>query len=152
MKKFLMGCAVAATVTLSPTSEAKSPARDTVLLNEPPAIEHVVGIASWYGEKFHGRPTASGEPYDMNGFTAAHWGFPLGTRVRVTNLKNNRVVTLRINDRGPSIPGRMLDVSKAAAISLGFLRAGLTPVRVEVIARPAPKNVQPRPAPAPVAF
>lgn len=92
-----------------------------------------VGMASWYGASFQGRPTASGEPFDMNALTAAHPSLPFGTRVRVTNLANGRSVVLRINDRGPYKKRRIIDVSRRAAAHLGFLRAGLAKVRVEVI-------------------
>jgi rare lipoprotein A len=95
-----------------------------------------VGVASWYGEDFHGNPTANGEVYDMNGLTAAHRELPMGTRVRITNLLNRKSVTVRINDRGPAIPGRMIDVSMAAAKNLGFLRAGLAPVQMEIVKTP----------------
>jgi len=92
-----------------------------------------VGVASWYGARFHGRTTASGEPYDMNAMTAAHPKLPFGTKVRVTNLDNGRSVVLRINDRGPFVKPRIIDVSRHAAEHLGFLGAGLAKVRVEVI-------------------
>jgi len=92
-----------------------------------------VGVASWYGGKFHGRTTASGEPYDMNAMTAAHPSLPFGTKVRVTNLENGRSVVLRINDRGPFAKRRIIDVSRHAAEDLGFLGAGLAKVRVEAI-------------------
>ena len=89
------------------------------------------GVASWYGEPFHGRRTASGEVYDMNALTAAHPTLPLPTRVRVTNLENGRSVVLRINDRGPFVGGRILDASRRAAQALGFYRQGTARVRVE---------------------
>jgi rare lipoprotein A len=92
-----------------------------------------VGVASWYGGKFHGRTTASGEPYDMHAMTAAHPSLPFGTKVRVTNLENGRSVVLRINDRGPFAKRRIIDVSRHAAKHLGFLGAGLARVRVQVI-------------------
>jgi rare lipoprotein A len=92
-----------------------------------------VGVASWYGAKFHGRTTASGEPYDMTDMTAAHPSLPFGTKVRVTNLENGRSVVLRINDRGPFAERRIIDVSREAAERLGFLGAGLARVRVEII-------------------
>lgn len=92
-----------------------------------------VGVASWYGETFHGRTTASGEPYDMNALTAAHPSLPFGTMVRVTNLANGRSVVVRINDRGPYKKRRIIDVSRHAAEHLGFRRTGLAKVRVEVI-------------------
>ncbi|HEX9769158.1 MAG TPA: septal ring lytic transglycosylase RlpA family protein [Kiloniellales bacterium] len=92
-----------------------------------------VGVASWYGDGFHGRTTASGEPFDMNALTAAHPSLPFGTMVRVTNLANGRWIVVRINDRGPFKKRRIIDVSRHAAEHLGFLRAGLAKVRVEVI-------------------
>lgn len=91
------------------------------------------GIASWYGERFQGRPTASGEPYDMRAMTAAHPTLSFGTRIRVTHLENGRSVTVRINDRGPFIEGRIVDLSRRAAEELGIIREGVAPVRVEVL-------------------
>jgi rare lipoprotein A len=78
------------------------------------------GLASWYGEPFHGRRTASGEIYDMDKISAAHKTLPLHTWVEVRNLGNNRLLTLRINDRGPFVPGRIIDLSRAAAQELGI--------------------------------
>lgn len=95
-----------------------------------------VGVASWYGEECAGNPTASGEIFDMNGLTAAHRVLPLGTRIRVTNLRNNKSVVLRVNDRGPGVPGRLLDVSVEAARRLGFKGMGLTQVQIEVVDYP----------------
>jgi rare lipoprotein A len=92
-----------------------------------------VGKASWYGEYFEGRPTASGEPFDMYEFTAAHMTLPLGTRVRVTNLRNGRWVVVRVNDRGPVVPGRIIDLSYGAAKVLKFREKGLAPVRLDVV-------------------
>ena len=94
---------------------------------------NVVGTASWYGRRFHGRKTASGQIYNMNALTAAHPTLPFGTKVRVTNLANHRSVALTVNDRGPFAKGRIIDVSRHAAEHLGFRRAGSTRVRVEVI-------------------
>ena len=100
----------------------------------PPTADYgMVGIASWYGGKFHGRRTASGAIYDQNGNTAAHRTLPFGTWVRVTNLANGRWIDLVINDRGPFVRGRIIDVSRGAAAQLGFLRQGLTRVRVDII-------------------
>lgn len=92
-------------------------------------------MASYYADKFHGRKTANGEVYDQNKMTAAHRTLPFGTRVRVTNLENARSVELRINDRGPFVEGRIIDVSYRAAQELDFVRAGLARVRVEVLTR-----------------
>jgi rare lipoprotein A len=140
MKRLAIGCAVAALVVLSPRSEARPPAAATVLLAASLRPAFQVGIASWYGPELQGSPTANGEQFDMNGLTAAHRELPIGARVRVTNLLNKRSITLRINDRGPSIPGRVLDVSMAAAGKLGFLRSGLALVQIEVVGRPALKR------------
>jgi rare lipoprotein A len=92
------------------------------------------GIASWYGRKFHGRPTANGEVYDMNALTAAHKTLPMPTKVRVTNLENGRALVLRVNDRGPFVHGRIIDVSRRAAQLLGFINNGTARVRVEALA------------------
>ena len=92
-----------------------------------------VGMASWYGGKFHGRKTAGGQRYDMHAMTAAHKTLPFGTRVRVTNLANRRSVVLTINDRGPFVKGRVVDVSKRAAEVLRFKHQGTAQVRLEVL-------------------
>ena len=92
-----------------------------------------VGFASFYGSEFHGRRTASGERYDEGELSAAHRTLPFGTRVRLTNLKNGRTVVVTITDRGPFRRGRIVDVSKRAARELGFLRAGVARVRLEVL-------------------
>ena len=89
-----------------------------------PHPELARGRASWYGAKFHGRPTSSGERFDMHELTAAHKNLPFGTHVRVRNEANGREVVVRINDRGPRVRGRVIDLSKAAAAALGFVRAG----------------------------
>lgn len=91
------------------------------------------GIASWYGTKFHGRRTSSGEPYDMYAMTAAHKTLPLPTYAQVTNLHNGRSVIVRINDRGPFKDNRIIDLSYAAAAKLGILAAGTAPVEVRAI-------------------
>ena len=91
------------------------------------------GVASWYGDDFHGRMTANGEIYDMNSMSAAHTTLPMPSYVRVTNLSNNRSVIVRVNDRGPYHSDRVIDVSVKAAILLGFYGSGLAPVRVEYV-------------------
>ena len=93
------------------------------------------GIASWYGPKFHGRRTASGEVFDMHRLTAAHPWLPFGTIVRVTNLENGLSVVVRINDRGPFVKGRIIDLSYAAAKKIRMLRRNAR-VRVEVLRWP----------------
>ncbi|MCG8462276.1 MAG: septal ring lytic transglycosylase RlpA family protein [Holophagales bacterium] len=92
------------------------------------------GIASWYGDPFHGRATASGEIYDMHGMTAAHKELPLGTVVDVTNLENGRSVRVRVNDRGPFVRGRVIDLSYAAASELRMVGPGTVKVEIVVIA------------------
>ena len=92
-----------------------------------------VGNASWYGTKFHGRSTSSGEPYDMYKLTAAHKTLPIPTYVRVTRLDNGRSVVVRVNDRGPFHPDRIIDLSYAAAVKLGTVNAGTARVRVDAI-------------------
>jgi rare lipoprotein A len=91
-----------------------------------------VGTASWYGDYFQGKQTASGEPYNMNDLTAAHPSLPLGTFVKVTNLRNGKAVVVRINDRGPVVDGRIIDVSYNAAQALGFKERGLQKVRLDI--------------------
>jgi rare lipoprotein A len=98
------------------------------------------GIASWYGPRFHGRRTASGERFDMDAFTAAHRSLPFGTRVRVESPADGRSVEVRINDRGPHIKRRVIDLSRAAARALGLLDpgGGLKPVIVRIVKAPLP--------------
>ena len=91
------------------------------------------GSASYYADKFHGRTTANGEKYDKNKMTAAHKKLPFGSVVRVVNLNTNKSVTVRINDRGPFVKGRIIDLSRVAAEKLGLIQAGVLKVRVEVL-------------------
>jgi peptidoglycan lytic transglycosylase len=99
------------------------------------ARPYQVGTASWYGEDFEGKPTASGEPYNMYDLTAAHPTLPLGTYVKVTNLRNRRAVVVRVNDRGPIVPGRIIDLSYSAAKVLKFQARGIQRVRLDVVPR-----------------
>jgi len=92
-----------------------------------------VGTASWYGEYFDGKPTASGEDYDMYDMTAAHPTLPLGSYVRVTNLRNGRAVVVKVNDRGPIVQGRIIDLSYGAAQVLQFENRGIQKVRLDVV-------------------
>ncbi|MEQ1792620.1 MAG: septal ring lytic transglycosylase RlpA family protein [Nitrospira sp.] len=91
------------------------------------------GIASWYGEQFHGKQAANGELFDMQALTAAHRTLPLGSMVRVVNLTNGKHVRVRINDRGPYVNGRILDLSQAAAVKLGMVQNGISVIQLEVI-------------------
>jgi len=143
---FLTACASSGPVAEVPVSNsAKS------VESQPPKPKHApaaksrsttaagpsqTGLASWYGQRYHGRRTASGERFNMNAATAAHPTLPFGTHVRVTNLANGRSTVLRINDRGPFVKRRIIDVSRAAAGKLGFINDGLTRVRVQVVSSP----------------
>ena len=91
------------------------------------------GIASYYHDKYHGRTTSSGEMYDKNALTAAHNRLPLGTRLKVTNLKNHRSVIVKVNDRMHPSNKRLIDLSRKAAKELGFIKSGLTKVKIEIL-------------------
>lgn len=95
--------------------------------------EKASGIASWYGPDFHGKKTSNGEIYNMHAFTAAHKTLPMNTMLRVTNLKNNRQVVVRVNDRGPFVSNRIIDLSRSAANKIDMIGAGTAPVMLEVI-------------------
>jgi len=100
---------------------------------EPSNKPYEIGKASWYGGLFQGKETASGEEYDMYDFTAAHRELPLGTFVKVTNLKNLKSVIVRVNDRGPVTPGRIIDLSYGAARRLDMHQKGLQKVRIDLV-------------------
>ena len=91
------------------------------------------GVASYYGRKFHGRRTANGERFNMNAMTAAHKTLPFGTKVRVTNSRNGKSVVVRINDRGPFIRGRLIDLSRAAATEIGMISRGHANVELDIV-------------------
>lgn len=99
----------------------------------PPGAHETKGIASWYGGKFHGRQTANGERYNKNGISAAHKTLPFGTIVRVKNLRNGKTVEVRINDRGPFIKGRIIDLSKGAAKKIDMINDGIVPVELTIL-------------------
>lgn len=111
-------------------TEEDSPAADRSLVE---FVDMGNMRASWYGPGFHGQKTANGERYDQMSFTAAHKSLKFGTLLKITNPKNNKSVVVRINDRGPYIGGRDLDLSKAAALELGFVRKGVTKIKVEEV-------------------
>ncbi len=117
--------------TAAPVSsvQARPEVRQQVGKTKP----YQIGTASWYGKIFHGKPTASGEPYDMYDMTAAHLKLPMGSYVKVTNLRNGRAVVVRVNDRGPIVPGRIIDLSYGAAQALQFKARGLQRVRLDLV-------------------
>ena len=133
----LVGLGVAQRPTRSGSAIRSSAAVETVRVAgsaaRPSTRPYQVGTASWYGEDFEGKPTASGEPFNMYDLTAAHPTLPLGTLVKVTNLRNRRTVVVRVNDRGPIVPGRIIDVSYGAAKALKFQAEGIQRVRLDVV-------------------
>jgi len=137
LRNLMMSCGAAALVALSAVSEAPMPAHFSLVKSArvAPALMSEVGLASWYGSETQGT-TATGEEFDSSELTAAHRTLPLNSRIKVTNLRNGRAVILRVNDRGPNIAGRLLDVSLAAAERLGFTDSGKTKVRVSVLRYP----------------
>lgn len=103
------------------------------------------GKAAYYSNRFNGRKTASGQRFSNSAMTTAHNTLPFGTRVKVTNTKNNKSVVVRVNDRGPSTPGRVFDLTRAAASKLGYVRSGLADVKAEVVAQPSMKSGKKKP-------
>ena len=140
-KRVAQGLALAVVVGLGAfqgPAKAGSSDHKTAVVSRAPATArnarpYEVGTASWYGDDFEGKPTASGEPYNMYDLTAAHPSLPLGTFVKITNLHNRRAVVVRINDRGPVVPGRIIDVSYSAAKVLNFQAQGIQRVRLDVV-------------------
>jgi rare lipoprotein A len=133
--------AIAQTPAATPAPAAITPAPAPAATNPAPAPaakasgEHQLsGVAAYYSNRFNGRKTASGQRFNNGLMTAAHNTLPFGTKVKVTNTKNKRSVVVRINDRGPTTPGRVFDLSRAAASKLGYVRSGLTEVTAEIVA------------------
>lgn len=120
----------------TPDSEPGIPGQTQDTLKPVPTKKYQVGKASWYGRVFQHHPTASGEPYEMNDLTAAHRTLPLGSWVKVTNLKNDRSVMVRINDRGPVKKSRIIDLSYGAAKLLGMGSSGISSVRLDIVDTP----------------
>ena len=154
MKRLATGLVVCAIAALTVRTEARPPASFENSIEGPadsfvplPLGHSQFGLASWYGAEFQGVPTASGEPYDMNRLTAAHPSLPLGSTILVTNLRNHKSLLLKVNDRGPNVTGRLLDVSKAAARRLGFSGAGLARVRIRAVGTLNRHSATGRPAP-----
>ncbi len=120
----------------TPDSNEGIPGQTQETIKPPHTKKIQVGRASWYGRIFQDKKTASGEPYDMNDLTAAHRTLPLGSWVKVTNLKNDRSVMVRINDRGPIMKSRIIDLSYGAAKMLGMGSSGISSVRLDIIETP----------------
>ena len=118
-----------------PAAPAPSPSAGVTV---PGGVANETGLASWYGHPYHGRPSASGEIYDMEQMTAAHRTLPFGAQVRVHDLDNKKSVDVRINDRGPFVDGRIIDLSHAAARAIDMIGPGTARVRLEILNMPAP--------------
>jgi rare lipoprotein A len=141
----LAGCAAGAPAALPPPDLAQPAPGPHFKIGQPYQIlgkwyypefltyYEAIGVASWYGASYHGRPTANGETYDMHALTAAHPTLQLPSVVRVTNLANGRSLVLRVNDRGPFVKDRLIDLSWAAARELGFEEQGLAEVHVQYL-------------------
>jgi rare lipoprotein A len=137
----MMGLALSASAKDgSPSGTAPPPPPVKAKPSSKPLHWFQVGVASWYGTKFQGRRTAGGEIFDMNQMTCAHRSLPLGTWLRVTNLKNHRTAYVRVNDRGPVLEGRIVDLSFAAAKAVGL--AGIGQVRLEPVSNGDPDMAQ----------
>ena len=126
-----LAIAILTLVTVGCATTTRRPAAPDSAGPEPGT--RIDGLASWYGQQHQGRATASGEAFDMNKLTAAHRTLPFGTRLRVTNVENGKSVVVRVNDRGPHVPGRVLDLSFRAARALGITEAGVARVEVVVL-------------------
>jgi rare lipoprotein A len=140
-----LAASIAGCVSRPPPAEPRAPEAE---MPAERAVRVLHGKAVWYGGKWHGRRTASGERFNKNAMTAAHRSLPLGTRVRVTNLMNRRSILLRINDRGPygRDRSRIIDVSEGAARRLGFHERGWVRVKIEVLEDRAPRRARDAPA------
>jgi rare lipoprotein A len=134
----IAGCAPAPVYLGGPPAGIEDAGRPPAVGQAGSATATLSGLASYYGKEFHGRKTASGEPFNMNALTAAHRTLPFNTTVRVTNAKNGKSVTVRINDRGPFVAGRIIDLSYAAAKAIGLLSVGQ--VSVAIISYPPSEN------------
>jgi rare lipoprotein A len=137
LMNFLIACASKRPIPVE--RRAPPPEQKTVIKEGAPAVQY--GIASWYGKDFHGKPTSSGEIYDMYQLTCAHNTFPLGTMVMVTHMENGKSVELKVNDRGPFVKDRIIDLSYAAAQIIGMYEKGTAYVKVETIG-PVVEQVQ----------
>ncbi len=127
------GCASSPRFTRARTAEPKNTTSASGSSTTANKVQSYEGLASYYAHDFNGKKTANGETYDMYQLTAAHRSFPFGTKVKVTNLDNNKSVVIRVNDRGPFVLNRIMDVSLGAATQLDMLKKGTAHVRLEVV-------------------
>ena len=137
MRRVLASLVAVAVLTVAGGAEPTRTTPKAQSRKAPQDKPYQVGKASWYGKRFHGRTTASGEAFNMYQFTAAHRQLPLGTLVKATNLKNGRWVVVRVNDRGPVPENRIIDLSYGVAQLLGFHERGIARVRLDVVEPPA---------------
>src|SRR3989304_3968976 len=114
-------------------TRTSSSSSGTVRTSSGKVLLTLEGVASYYADDFHGKLTSNGETFNMDDLTAAHRTFPFGTRIKVTNLANQKTVVVRVNDRGPFVDGRIIDLSRAAAKEIGSIQTGTTRVRLEVL-------------------
>ena len=139
-----LSCAAVLAVTLAACAQRSAPVPTAPVAAAPQCVPFAQrGVASWYGSTHHGRRTASGAPFDMNGLTAAHRTLPLGTEIEVENLENGRKLVVTVNDRGPYVRSRILDLSRAAAQRLGFSHDGTARVRLTAISHCREANTDP---------
>ena len=131
----IASCTPSPQYTIDRKTKGKAPGEstDTPSVKMPPAGTKFRGMASFYADDFHGKKTSNGETYDMYGLTAAHKTFPFNTWLEIKNLANNRTVIVRINDRGPFIKGRVIDLSYGAAEEIGMIGAGVQEVEIEIL-------------------
>ncbi len=128
-----MGCASHPRYRGKPITDKPKVSKPSKTTAAPKYRSSQIGYTSYYAHKFHGRPTASGEIYDMNGLSAAHRELPLGTIIRVTHLGNGKSVVVKVNDRGPFVDGRILDLSLGAAKKLDMVNEGVARVKIEIV-------------------
>jgi rare lipoprotein A len=126
LKSVLAIAMFSSAILMGPSDSTASELKESV-------VRTLSGVASWYGGKFHGRKTANGERYDMHKLTAAHKTLPFGTKVRVTNSRNGKSVVVRINDRGPFVGSRVIDLSRGAASAVGMIDSGVARVKLEIL-------------------
>ncbi len=136
-------CLSAAAIAQPAPAAAPAAAPTTPSAPAAPAADHLLeGKLAWYGSKFAGRKTASGQAFNPAALTMAHKTLPFGTRVKVTNPKNNKSVVVRVNDRGPTQPDRIGDLSRAAAARIGMLRSGVIDAKLEVVSAAPARTVK----------